>query len=243
MLYFQLGGKKLSFSREKALKLFNKSKHYILSGMMVTIFAQTDKVMLKLMINETVTGYYGAAVTCAGITGFVFSAVIDSFRPYIFEGRQVNENTFEHRLSVLYSIIIYLSLAQSVVFTILAKIIVFLLYGSAFLPSVGALRIVVWYTTFSYIGSARNIWILANNKQRYLWKINLMGALANVIINALLIPSIGIYGAAIASLVTQIFTNVIVGYIVKPIRQNNAIMVRGLNYKLFAEAVRKVINR
>ncbi len=240
IIYHKLGGQKLSFSWELGKLMFSRSKHYILSGMMVTIFAQTDKIMIKLMIDEAATGYYGAAVATAGLTSFVFTAIIDSFRPSIFEGQKISEQIFEYRLTLLYSIVIYVSLAQSLLMTVLAGLIIRILYGTAYTPAVIALQIVVWYTTFSYMGSVRNIWILANNKQHYLWLINMSGAIANVVINALLIPIIGIYGAAVASLLTQFFTNVIIGYIIRDIRPNNAIMVRGVNPKYLKEAINKI---
>ena len=141
---------------------------------------------------------------------------------------------------MLYSIVIYLSLAQSIVMTMFSKLIIFILYGKAYYPSIKALQIIVWYTTFSYIGSVRNIWILANDKQKYLWKINLFGAVANIVLNAIMIPVMGINGAAIASLITQIFTNIIVGYIIKPIRPNNNIIVESLNPRFLIEAVKKL---
>lgn len=241
VIYYRIGGQKLSFSIETSGQMFEKSRHYIVSSMMVTVFAQTDKIMLKLMLDDASVGYYGAAVSCAGITGFVFAAIIDSFRPSIFEGRQQSGEVFEHRLTMLYSIVIYLSLAQSVVVAVFAKLIVFIIYGEAYAPAGAALRIIVWYTTFSYLGSVRNIWVLANNQQRHLWKINLSGALANVLLNALLIPVLGINGAALASLATQFFTNVITGYVLKPIRPNNVIMVRGCNPRYLIEAARKVL--
>ncbi|MDO4413586.1 MAG: flippase [Erysipelotrichaceae bacterium] len=243
VIYHKLGGQKLSFSLALGKEMFSRSKHYILSSMMVTIFAQTDKIMIKLMIGEAATGYYGAAIACAAMTSFVFAAIIDSFRPSIFEGMKINNSVFEHRLTVLYSIIIYISLAQSVFMTVLAKVIIHVLYGAAYSPAIGALQIVVWYTTFSYIGSIRNIWILANNKQNYLWRINLMGAVSNIILNAIFIPIIGIYGAAFASLITQFFTNVIVGYIIKPISPNNRIMINGLNPRIIVRALRNGFRR
>ncbi len=243
IIYHKLNGQKLSFSRELGKQLFSRSKHYILSGMMVTIFAQTDKIMIKLMIDEAATGYYGAAVATAGLTSFVFTAIIDSFRPSIFEGQKINNSIFEHRITLLYSIVIYVSLAQSIVMTIFAWFIIRILYGTAYDPASGALQIVVWYTTFSYMGSVRNIWILAHNMQHYLWKINMFGAIANIAINAILIPIIGIYGAAVASLMTQLFTNVIIGYIIKDIRPNNVIMVRGLNPKYLLAAVQRIRQR
>ena len=240
ILYRKLGGQKLQFSWAVGKQMLVRSHHYILSSMMVTVFAQTDKIMIKMMIGEADTGYYGAAVACAGLLSFVYSAIIDSFRPSIFDGLKDSEDAFLYRLTMLYSIIIYLSLAQSVVMTVFAKWIIYLLYGKAYEPAISALRIVVWYTTFSYIGAVRNIWILSNEKQKYLWIINLSGALANIVLNTLLIPSVGIDGAAIASLITQVFTNVVIGYIIKPIRANNKILVHSLNPKYLCAALNKL---
>lgn len=240
VLYQKLGGKKLTFSSNVGKKMFEKSKHYIFPAMMVTIFAQTDKIMIKMIIGETATGYYGAAVSCAGLSGFVFTAIIDSFRPAIFEGKNISENIFRKRLTVLYSVTIYLSLIQSAIMTMLSKYVVDILYGEEYLPAVNALRIIVWYTTFSYLGAIRNIWMLANKQQKYLWKINLIGAIANVALNLILIPILGINGAAIASLLTQFFTNVVVGYIIKSIRPNNDIMLESLNPRYLLLVLKKL---
>lgn len=240
VLYQILGGKKMTFSLSIGKEMFKKSKYYIFPAMMVTIFAQTDKLMIKMMIDETATGYYGAAVSCAGLSGFVFTAIIDSFRPAIFEGKNIDENIFRKRLAMLYSVTIYLSLIQSAIMTMLSKYVVDILYGKEYLPAVNALRIIVWYTTFSYLGAIRNIWMLANKQQKYLWKINLIGAIANVAMNLILIPILGINGAAIASLLTQLFTNVVVGYVIKPIRPNNDIMLESLNPQYLLLAFKKM---
>jgi O-antigen/teichoic acid export membrane protein len=161
----------------------------------------------------------------------VFAAIIDSMRPAILQAKTESEECFRQSARKLYSVIIYLSLAQSALMTLLAKPIISILYGSSYQSAISTLRLVVWYTTFSYVGSVRNIWILSQGLQRYMWKINLSGAILNVILNAVLIPVWGINGAALASLATQIFTNVVTGYIVKPIRENNKIMVEAIQLK------------
>lgn len=239
ILYKRTDGQPLRVSRSVALRMFSKSKYYIVSSLMVTVFAQTDRIMIKMMIDDASTGYYSAAVTCAGLTSFVFQAIADSARPAIFEAQMVDKNRFETNVSRLYCVMIYFSLVQCVGMTLFARIIIHILYGSSYEPAVSALRIIVWYTTFSYLGVVRNIWILAEQKQRYLWKINLFGAIANVVLNALLIPKFGIMGAAFASLFTQFYTNVIVGFIIRPIRHNNTLMARGLNPKLILDVLPK----
>lgn len=55
----------------QAKRLFERSRYYIVFGMMVTVFAQTDKIMIKMMIRNSEDGYYSTAIACAGITGFV----------------------------------------------------------------------------------------------------------------------------------------------------------------------------
>lgn len=232
VIYRKMGNSRLRFSWKLFCRLFSRSRYYIVANLMVTIFAQTDRIMLKMMLDETAVGFYSAAVTCASMTAFVFAAIIDSTRPVIFEKAKVGIQEFEHSVSRLYSLIIYLSLLQCIVITVFSELIIYILYGSEYMEAANVLRLVVWYTTFSYIGSVRNIWILAEGKQKYLSVINLSGAGANVLLNYLLIPSMGIHGAALASLITQIFTNVIISYLIKPIRHNNTLMLKGLNPKL-----------
>lgn len=228
-MYRRLGGKRLRFSAKTAVRLFSKSRYYIVSNLMTVIFAQTDRIMIKYMLGNSETGFYSAAVTCATMTSFVFTAIIDSMRAVIFENKKLDEQKYRGSLRLLYSVVIYLSLCQSVGITAFSWLIVRIMYGVEYMAAVPALRIVVWYTTFSYLGAVRNIWILAESKQRYLWMINLSGALMNVVLNWFLIPVWGICGAAFASLVTQFFTNVIMNQIIQPIRENNRIMLESLN--------------
>ncbi len=239
IIYKKLGGQKLSFSFNTFRRMFARSKYYIISDMMITIFAQTDRIMIKLMLGDSQTGYYSAAVTCATMTGFVFTAIIDSMRPTILEAKKDNTPGYELNLKRLYNIVIYLSLLQSLLITLLSGLIVRILYGFDYAAAVPALRIVAWYTTFSYIGSVRNIWILAEGKQKYLLFINMFGAVANVALNFLLIGKFGINGAAFASLITQIFTNVVIGFIFKDIRQNNYIMLKSLSPNIFFGMLRR----
>lgn len=243
IVYKIIGTQKLSFSLSRAKEMFGKSKHYILSALMVTVFAETDKIMLKIMLDESAVGHYSAAVNCAAMTTFVFVAIIDSSRPSIFEGKNESKSIFEDRLKLLYSIVIFLALMQSAFITVFAKPIVGILYGSGYSSTVNALRIIVWYTTFSYIGSVKDIWILAEGQQSLLWAINLSGAIANIVLNATLIPILGMNGAAIASLVTQFFTNVIMTYLIKPIRPNSKIMIQSLNPKYFISAVKTLLRK
>ena len=231
VIYKRLGGQKLRFSLPNVKILFSQSRYFIISTLMITIFAQIDKIMLKNMIDETATGIYSAAITCALLSSFVFSAIIDSVRPSILAGAKKEEKDYEGKVIFLFSVITYVSLAQCIVMTLFATPLIRLLYGSDFIDSAEVLRIGVWYTTFSYIGAVRSVWILAENKQKYMWILNSSGAVCNILLNICLIPNMGAIGAAIASLLSQFFTNIVVPQVIPSLRRSNSLFVKSLNPK------------
>ena len=236
-------GHKLTGTLSMARKLFSRSKYYILSSLMVTLFQNTDHIMLKIMAGDAENGIYTAAITCAGVANFVYAAIIDSLRPVILENKKTGAQSYDDSISKLYSIIVYLSLLQGVAFTVLAKPIVMILYGAEYTSAISVLQVLIWYLSFSQMGRIRNIWILAEEKQKILWKINLAGALTNVALNAVLIPYFGAAGAAIASLATQIFVNFILGFIIKELRGNNALLIKGLSPRFLTKILQEARER
>ena len=239
--YFGKEKRTLGFSFSLAKKMFSRGKYYIWAALMVSMFQNTDHVMIKLMVGNDENGYYTAAITAVGVVQFVYMAIIDSVRVVILENKKTDELAYRRNLSGLYGLVTYMSVMQSIAFVVLANPIIRILYGSEYLDAVPILRLLVWYVAFSYMGVIRNIWILAEEKQSILWKINLMGALLNVLLNALLIPVWGACGAALASLITQIFTNFILGFIYKPLRENNLIILAGMHPRAVIMAIKNMM--
>ncbi len=224
-------GPKLSVSMKKAKALLGKSYHYILSSMMVAIYGQTDKLMLKQMLNSSEVGYYSTAVALCMIWVFVLQAIIDSMFPTILNLYGKDEAAFIRKNKQLYAIVFYVSLSVSVLFMIFGSLVVRILYGADYMPAVTPLRIVTWYTAFSYLGVARNAWVVCNNRQNYLKYIYLGAAIINVVLNLLFIPHFGASGAAIASLITQVSTSIMLPYAFKGMRENAKMMVEAICLK------------
>lgn len=231
VVYKKQSGPKFSFSLKKAKELFSGSYHFILSGLMISVYGSTDKFMLKQMLDEVEVGYYSTAVTICNTWVFVLAAIVDSLYPVILESFDKDKKLFERKNKHLYAIVFYSAMTVSVLFTILAKPIVSLLYGAEYLPAAAPLRIITWYTAFSYLGVARNAWIVCYNKQNYLKYLYVASAILNVVLNALVIPFLGASGAAIASLVTQISTILIFPVLIKALRPNVKLMIDAVCFK------------
>ncbi|MBR7132117.1 MAG: flippase [Clostridia bacterium] len=240
-IYLKKGTQFFSFSIKRAGALLRRSKSYIIAALMVVIFQNTDHIMLTVMSGKSENGFYSAAVTCASVVQFVYVAIMDSFRPLILSSKKGDTAVYEKNLSRLYGIIIYLSFAQSVVFTIFAKLIIYILYGTEYMAAVPVLQILTWFCAFSFMGTIRNIWLLAEEKQKYLPAINLSGVIFNILLNALMIPLWGACGAALASLLTQAFTNFVLGFILKPMHKNNELLIKGINPKFFLKEIKMIL--
>lgn len=239
-VYYKKGGR-LSFSWSLGKKMLKNSRHYILAALMLVIIQNTDHIMLTLMIGKAENGFYAAAISAAGIFQFVYTAIVDSYRPVILANKKEASAEYALNMTRLYSLTLYLSLAQSLVFTVGGKIIIGILYGADYAQAVPVFRILVWFLAFAVMGSVRNVWILAEQKQRYLWIINLGGALFNIALNLLLIKPFGACGAAFASLLTQVFSNFVLGFIWKPLRENNKLILNSSRPKFAFEEAKKLV--
>lgn len=226
--YKKNGGPLLSVTRKKAKELLNASGSFILSGLMVSVYASTDKLMLKQMLDDSSVAYYSLAVSLSTTWAFVLQAIIDSMYPSVLQVFDKDKAEFSRKNRQMYAIVIYVAAAVSLTISLLARSVVQLLYGQAYLPAVRPLQIVVWYTAFSYLGVARNAWIVSVNCQRYLKYLYCAVAIINVVLNWMLIPLWGPSGAAVASLVTQISTVAILPALIPQLRPNAKLMLEAL---------------
>lgn len=228
--YFKDGGQKFYFSWRLGKTFLGKSYHFIFSGLMVVIYGQMDKVMLGKMLNETAVGFYSAALSLCNSWAFVIAAIITSAGPIIMKVHN-NKNLYYKYLRQLYAAILWLGIIVSIGITIFSPLIIKLTYGKEYLPAVVPLQIVTWYTAFSYLGVARGIWLICENKQHYEKLLAAIGAISNLILNFILIQYWGIVGVAVATLLTQIITNFLILFLFKGTRENANLILGGLFLK------------
>ena len=223
--YFLNGGPRLSFSKRKGKQLLTSSTPFIISGLMVAVYVSTDKLMLKQMEDSSTVGYYSLASSLSVAWAFILSAIIDSLYPGIAESYRVDKTLYQRRNKQLYTIIFYMSFFMSALISIFASPLIHILYGSAYEAAVVPLRITVWYTAFSYLGVARNAWVVCENQQKYLKYLYMGAAGMNVFLNWLFIPVWGASGAASASLATEAATITILPAMIKSMRPNVRLMM------------------
>lgn len=217
-VYRRSRGQKLTVSFAAGKNILKYSYHFILSGLMATIYSEMDKIMLGQMMSDTAVGYYTAAVKISTMWSFILMAFINSARPVIISSRSNSQEQYIKQLKRLYASIIWIGIVVAFCFTVGGKWLVYLMYGAEYMPATSTLQISAWQTMFAMLGSARGIWIVCENKGKYVKYYLGIGAVINIILNYMLIPVYGAGGAAVATLATQMFTAVFAPLIFKETR-------------------------
>ncbi len=224
--------KKLGYSKAIAKRLLTGCLPFILANIMVVIYAQMDRIMIKHLMGSTEkVGLYSAAITICGFISLIPIAILDSGRPLISEAKLESEEKYKLRFKQLAAGIIWTCVLYSAFITLFSKIIIYLLYGEDYLGANVCLKIAVWYTSFSYLGSARSFWLICEDKKKYVFVFSLIGAICNVIMNFAFIPIWGINGAAIATLITQILANFVVPLMFKQTREYGKLVIEAFILK------------
>ncbi len=230
--YFRHGGAAFKLSKKISNILISQGYHYIISTLIITIYAQMDKVMIKHMISEADTGLYSAALMICQYWSLIPIAIINSMRPVIMEYKKDGkEEKYKHEFSRLYIILTWLGLGVSLLISLLAPFIMKVVYGETYVPASGALAIAIWYTTFSVLGVARGNWLVCEDKNQYAKWFVLFGAVTNIVLNIILIPILGINGAAIATLITQLVVCYVGPAVFKDTRENAIQMFKAFVFK------------
>lgn len=223
--------KRFIFKWKRVTALLKKSYEFILSSLMVAVYAEMDKVMLGEMLDDTAVGLYSVGTKICSMWVFVLAAVINSVRPSVIEAKeQKNQDLYHTRIIQMYSVVLWISIGVSVFFSLFAEFIIVVLYGQEYIGARDSFRIVTWYTGASYLGVARSTWMVCENRQKYEKVLAGLGAVSNIILNLLLIPAFGICGAAWATLATQVLTNILFPFLFKDLRENSVLIIKSFLY-------------
>ena len=200
-------------------ELLKKGKYYALASLMVTIYLRIDQVMLGTMISDkSQVGIYSAAVRISDIWTFVPVSIITSYKPIIINEKEKSKAKYDKELSKLYNIVSFVCFLFVVIICVFGKLGIYILYGNeysnAYIPLI-ILTIGIW---FGVLGNIHYIWMICENKEKYSTFYSFSGCITNIIFNFLLIPKYGIIGAAIATLISQISSNILSFSLIKDAR-------------------------
>jgi O-antigen/teichoic acid export membrane protein len=190
------------FNKSTAFSLLKDSWPLILSGIVISIYMKIDQVMIKEMMNAEAVGQYAAAVRLSEAWYFIPMVIASSLFPAIINAKKQSEELYYARLQKLYSLMVWLAIAIALPMTFLSDWVVHFLYGEQYNQAGSVLMIHIWAGIFVFLGVASGKWFMAENLQIFSTVNTSIGAIVNIWLNYILIPKIGVSGAAWATLIS-----------------------------------------
>jgi O-antigen/teichoic acid export membrane protein len=208
--------------------LLSDSWPLILSSVGIVTYMKIDQVLLGGMIDSATVGIYAAAVRMVEVWYFIPSAITISVFPTIVRARTNDPALYERRLQQLYDLIALVSLGLAFVVTILSRIIMLWMYGPEYIPGASVLTIYVWSGVATFLGVASSQYLMAENLAQLSMYRTLLGMIANIALNLILIPAYGMIGSAIATLFSYFLATF--GLVLFPqTRAHTVMLLRSLN--------------
>lgn len=194
---------KLVFDYKISKDIIKKAIPFTLSLISATIYFNIAVIMLSLMKGDAAVGAYSAAynltMAVLVIPGMYSFAIYPVFSKYFKEHKKKVVFIYERSFKYLYLIGLPISIGAF----ILARNIILFIYGAEFGASILALKILAWFVFIKFASYLTGILLSSAYKQHLRMYAQVTTAIANIILNFVLIPKYGIVGACIATIVCE----------------------------------------
>jgi O-antigen/teichoic acid export membrane protein len=197
-----------------------------LSGVVLMLQARLDQLLLARLAGDAELGQYGVALRLA--EGLVFGAAVlsSTLFPVLVAARRESFAAFHLRLLHAYRACIAAALVVSLPLALLAPWLVPALFGPAYEPAGLLLTLMAGRVFLAFVGTARSLFLLVEDLQRWATVTLVVGTLLNLLLNLWWIPQHGATGAVWASLVSFGVTTFVVDLLHPRARGNVADLFR-----------------
>jgi O-antigen/teichoic acid export membrane protein len=188
---------------EKCIGTLKIAYPFAVSGVFWILYYQIDLVMLKTISTGEETGFYSAAYRIlemfAALPGFAFHVLFTRFAHYkINSPEKLPEQLFKATRLLLLMVTPPILIAGIIQYQL-----VNIIYGNTFLPAVNSLSFLLPSLAIKMYGSIAEHFLQATGQEKRVPKMLIFAALANILLNAVLIPEFAAVGASIATLISE----------------------------------------
>jgi O-antigen/teichoic acid export membrane protein len=163
------------------------------------IFVYSDSVMLGYFGQIIQNGWYNAAYQLIGVTIIPSILIAIAFVPSL---SRASPQELGRIWMKFFSLMSVLALVVLVSGFLLGSKAILLMYGPEFEPGIFAFKILIFMGFFNFLYIPFSTVLVASGMQFKYFLLQLGAAVLNIVLNLLMIPSLSLYGAALATVIT-----------------------------------------
>jgi O-antigen/teichoic acid export membrane protein len=163
-----------------------------------------DSVVLGLVLGPAAVAWYSAAYKPVTMALTVPLTYFMGLLPALARTHRQDPIAFRDLLSRSLQVSTIVAVSLGVAGTFLAEPVVLLLFGDAYLESVPVLRVLSWSLVLVILRASFRHGLLATGRQDMDLRCAAWSTLVNVVLNIILIPTNGLAGAAVATVIADL---------------------------------------
>jgi len=168
------------------------------------IYNQIDSVMMGYWGQIAQTGWYNAAYKIVNVGLIPMALISQSFFPALSLAFKESKERLQKVWNYQMESMIFLAIPLVIGGITLAPRIIDFIYDPSYFPSILAFQILIVMAGIVFLYNTLQQALIVSNQQKKLFWTTLSGAIINVILNLILIPKYSLYGAAVATVITQL---------------------------------------
>lgn len=201
--FFELKFVRFSMKHIKSLMTFSFWSFLTAGG--ILLYTNTDALMIGYFLTNADVGIYKVVFQFTTAAFFIASALVATLWPKISMWGKKNETyLLEESLSRALSFSMLLAIPIFAGGILIGDKLLYYFYGKDFTSGYSIMGILLLVQIASIFQTFFLNYLGALDHQKFAFKVTSISAVANIILNFLLIPKIGISGAALATLFTMI---------------------------------------
>lgn len=202
------------FEIQIARKLAREGWPLVFAGLGFTLFSNVDAIIIKEMIGEAAVGVYMAAYKLTVLWYFLPGLVLTSVMPAIVKLKD-KELNYTRRINIVGGVLIWFAIVLASLISFYSEDIILYTFGNQYAESSNLLVLLIWINVIIFFNSHWNYIHMIEGKTRLAMYFHLLAALLNIALNFILIPIMGVVGAAYAILFSLLLSLVIFAMIDK----------------------------
>jgi O-antigen/teichoic acid export membrane protein len=190
------------FDKKIAKEFLTSSYLLMLSAVTGYVLLKIDQVMVKFFIDENAVGIYAVAVKLSELWYFIPGIICGSLFPAIINAKQVGRSVYLDRLKKLYIFLGATAIIIAIPITFLAPWLIKVIFGAEYILATPILQIYVWSGVGLFLSIGINRFFMAEDNLKPIFYYSLLAVIINISLNLILIPKVGLTGAAWATLIS-----------------------------------------
>jgi len=189
-----------------------------ITSIFVTVYFKIDKIMIKHMLSTWHVGIYSAAFAFMNKILLIPQTVCNVMFPEVasLKGKSETELYRTHWFSIKINLILAVPIITGGI--LLAKPLFYFLFTNAYAPSVKVFQLLMIAFFFMFINSIQGSLLISIEKEKILAVITFCAMCANIAGNYILIQKIGVNGAAISTIFSELTVFILTCMVIKKIK-------------------------